>query len=206
MKSPTLKLLLTSLLCLFPALSAQASVDSTLKLDIKCYYQLRTSSSANKDTGTAKVIRLDTKQLLTLLSTQLNIRYAGGIQLEIATDGRVFVTDSKGGRLGDVSPYFHANFDTKSRIYDGSRNTETNQETTRNYFPVSFTIDLPELKVTISGIADEIYKVTSPNGDGVQIFTGHTDSNVSGSGNFGGMIAHFNGTLTLDGRKAIIKK
>ncbi|MEO8616142.1 MAG: hypothetical protein ABI600_13440 [Luteolibacter sp.] len=206
MKSKTLKLIVTCGLFLFPALSARASVDSTLRLDIKCYYQLKTSSSGGKDTGIVKVIRLDTKQLLVLLSTQLNIKYTGGSQLEIATDGRVFVTDSKDNRLGDVSTYFHADIDTKSRIYDGSRNILTNQQITRNYFPISFTINLPELKVTFSGIANELYKVTAPNGDDVQIFTGHTDANVSGSGNFGGMIAHFTGTLALDGRKAVIKK
>ena len=206
MKSPALNLLLTTGLFLCPALSVQASVDSILKLDIKCYYQLKTSSSATKDTGSVRVIRLDTKQLLALLSTQLDIRYTDGTQFEVATNGGVFVTDSKGNRLGDVSPYLHANFDLKSRIYDGSRIILTEEEISRNYFPVSFTINLPSLKVTFSGIANELYRVTAPNGDGVQIFQGHTDTNVSGSGSVEGIPAHFTGTLTLDGRKAIIKK
>lgn len=205
MKSRTLKLLLASGLFLFTALSARASVDSTLKLDINCYYQDKTTSSGSKETGNVKVIRLDTKQLLALLSTQLNIKYTDGSELEIATDGRVFVTDTKGNRLGDVSNYFSASFDTQSRIYDGSRNTLTNQESTRNYFPLSFTIDLPDLKVTVSGIANELYKVSIPNGDRVQIVTGRTQSSVSGSGNLGGLIAHFTGTLALDGRKALVK-
>ncbi len=205
MKPRTLTLLLASGLFLLAALPARASVDSTLRLDINCYYQDKTSNLNGKETGSVKMIRLDTKQLLALLSTQLNIRYTNGSELEIATDGRVFVIDSKGDRLGNVSNYFHARFDTQSRIYDGSRNPLTNQEATRNYFPVSFTIDLPELKVTVSGIANELYKVSVPNGDGVQIATGRTQSNVSGSGNLGGLIAHFTGTLALDGRQALIK-
>ncbi len=144
MKLRTLTLLLASGLFFLIALPARASLDSTLRLDINCYYQDKTSSSGDKESGSVKVIRLDTKQLLVLLSTQLNIRYAGASQLEVATDGRVFVIDSKGTRLGDVSTYFHANFDKKTQIYAGTRNTLTNQEATRNYFPVSFIEADPE--------------------------------------------------------------
>ena len=204
MKSKSFALLLTAGLFLIPALSAQASVDSTLRLDIKCYYQLKTAVSGVRELGYAKVVRLDSKQLLVLLSKQVGIKYPGGSQLEVDTDGRVFVTNSAGDRLGNVSKYFQATLDTQSRVWDGFHNTATNQETTRNYFPVSFTIDLPALKGTVSGMANELFKITPPTGDGLQLIIGHTDGDVNGSGTFGGARAYYNGKFALDGRKAVI--
>lgn len=204
MKSKTLHLLLATGIFLLPALTAQASVDSTLKLNIKCYYQLKTAVSGVKDIGIAKVVRLDSKQLIVLLGKEVSINYPGGSQLEVATDGKVFVTNSKGDRLADVSQYFHATLETQSRVYNGFRSTLTNQETTRNYFPVSFTIDLPSLKGTVSGMADEFFKVTPPNSDGLQLVVGHNNAEVNGRGTFGGTVAFYNGRLALDGRKAVI--
>ena len=206
MKSKPLRLLLATGLFLFPALTAQASVDSTLRLEIKCYYQLKTAVSGVKDIGTAKIVRLDSKQLIVLLSKDAGIKYPGGSRLEVATDGKVFVTNSKGDRLGDVSQYFHATLETQSRVYDGFRNTETGQETTRNYFPVSFTINLPSLKGTVSGMASELFKVTPPTGDGLQLVIGHSDADVNGRGSFDGALAYYNGKLALDGRKASVAK
>ena len=204
MKSNTLRLLLASGLFLLPALSAQASVDSTLRLDIKCYYQLKTYISGKKSIGIAKIVRLDSKQLIVLLGKQVGVKYPGGSQLEVAVDGRVFITDSSGDRLGNVSKYFQATLDTQSRVYDGFHNNETGQETTRNYFPVTFTIDLPGVKGTVSGMANELFKVTPPTGDGLQLLIGHTDADVNGNGSFQGALGYFNGKLALDGRKATV--
>ncbi|MEO5711941.1 MAG: hypothetical protein ABIT37_00485 [Luteolibacter sp.] len=206
MKSITYKLLLASGLFLLPALSAQASVDSTLRLDIKCYYQLKTYVSGVKSIGTAKVVRLDSKQLIVLLGKQVGIKYSGGSQLQVAVNGQVFITNSAGDRLGNVSKYLKADLDTQSRVYDGFHNNQTNQETTRNYFPVSFTMDLPGVKGTVYGMANELFKITPPTGDGLQLTIGHTDADVNGSGSFSGALAHYNGKLALDGRKAIISK
>jgi hypothetical protein len=99
-----------------------------------------------------------------------------------------------------------ANLDNASRVYSGSHNNETGQESTRNYFPISFKMDLPEVKGTIYGIATEAFELTPPNGDKIQIATGHTVSNVNGTGSFGATLAHYDGKLTLDGRKATIRK
>jgi|GEM_PF-4169440 len=206
MKTITFKLLLASGLFLLPALSAQASVNSTLRLDVKCYYQFKTSVSGVKSIGIAKVVRLDSKQLIVILGKQAGIRYPGGSQLEVTVNGQVFITNSKGDRLGNVSKYLQANLDTQSRVSDGFHNNQTNQETTRNYFPVSFTMDLPAVKGTVYGMANELFKITPPTGDGLQLTIGHTDADVNGTGSFSGALAHYNGKLALDGRSASINK
>lgn len=204
MKSHAFKLLLASTLFLLPSLTAQASVDSTLRLDIKCYYQFKSYISGVKSVGIAKIVRLDSKQLIVLLGKQAGINYPGGSQLEVAVNGQVFITDSSGDRLGNVSKYLRADLNTQSRVFNGSRNNETGQETSRNYFPVSFTMDLPAVKGTVYGMANELFKVTPPTGDGLQLVIGHTDADVNGNGKFSGATAFYNGTLALDGRKATI--
>ncbi len=206
MKSITSKLLLAGGLFLLPALSAQASVDSTLRIDILCYYQLKTYVSGVKSIGTAKVIRLDSKQLIVLLGKRAGVKYPDGSQLEVAVNGQVFITSSQGDRLRNVSKHLKANLETQSRVYDGYRNNQTNQETTQNYFPISFTMDLPGVKGTVYGMANELFRITSPTGDGVQIIRGHTEADVNGSGSFSSALAHYNGRLTLDGRRATISK
>ncbi len=206
MKSITFKLLLASGFFLLPSLSTQASVDSTLRLDIKCYYQLKTSVSGVKSIGIAKIVRLDSKQLIVLLGKQVGVSYPGGSQLEVAVNGQVFITNSKGDRLGNVSKYLKAELNTAGRVYDGFRNNQTGQETTRNYFPVSFTMDLPGVKGTVYGMANELFKITPPTGDGLQLTIGHTDADVNGNGKFNSATAYYNGKLALDGRKASISK
>jgi hypothetical protein len=206
MKSKSLTILLATGIFLLPGLSAQASVDSTLKLEAKFFYQLRDSVRGDKEIGSIKAVRIDSKQLLILLSKQAGIKYVGGTQLEVAVDGQVYVTDSKGNRLGNVSKYFQATFDTQSRLFGGSRNVKTGQEISRNYFPVSFTIDLPQLKGTLKGLASELFKVTTPTKDGVQITSGTTTADVDGKGNFAGALSYFDGKITLVGRQAVVIK
>ena len=206
MKSILSKLAVASGLFLLPTLSAQASVNSTLNVNIVCYYQVSTSVSGPYSLGTANIVRLDSKQLIVLLARQTGVNYPGGSQLEVAVNGQVFITDSSRNRLGNVSKYLSANLDTASRVYNGFRNNQTRQETTRNYFPISFTMDLPGVKGTVYGMTNELFKVTAPSEDGIQYIIGHTDAAVNGTGSFTGALAHYNGNLVLDGRKATIRR
>jgi len=206
MKSTSQNIALVLALLASSSLALQASVDSILNLDVKCYFQQKTSTSGASESGKVGMVRLDGKQLLSLLSKQLSISFSGGSQLKISTKGRVYVADAKGNVLGDVSAYFRAKLDDQDPLFDGSVNHVTLQEKSRNYFPVSFTIDLPALKGTITGVAIEDFAVGAANGDGVQIVTGNSNSMVNGTGSLDGGICCFDGKMNLKGREAIISK
>lgn len=191
-------------LLLVPALPLHASVDSNLTLELKCHTQQKFSTSGPNEYGTVRTVRLDAKQLLILVAKQLAVKFPSGAQLKVATSGKVYVTDSKGNVLKDVSPYFKANLSTKSRLFNGSANTVTGKENSRNYFPLAFAIKLPGLEGKVSGVAVEDFKVTSPDGDGIQVTTGLIETLVSGPGRADGGLALYDGSLYLKGRKATV--
>lgn len=201
MKSKSLNLLIAAGLFLFPALT-HASVDSFLKLDLTYYYQEKLSSNEEGNSGKVRIARIDAKQLLDLIGKQLGANFPKGSQLKVAVDGKVYATDSDGNTLRDVSQYLEAKVSTKNRLFDGNVNHVTRKEDSRNYFPISFIIELPGLEGTVEGIAIETFKVGPPNKDGVQITTGQISSTVNGNGMVGVGAAYFEGTMELTGRQA----
>ncbi|RYD23188.1 MAG: hypothetical protein EOP88_05210 [Verrucomicrobiaceae bacterium] len=195
---------LAASLLLAPALPLHASVDSNLTMEVKCHTQQKFSTSGPNEYGSVRTVRLDAKQLLTLVAKQISKKIPSGAQLKIATDGKVYVTDSKGTVLHDVSPYFKATLNEKQRLFNGSANTATGKENSKNYIPLTLTLKLPGLNGTLKGIAVENFKVTSPNSDGVQITTGNTIAEVNGKGQADGKTALFDGSLYLKGREATV--
>lgn len=191
-------------LLLAPALPLHASVDSNLTLEVKCHTQQKFSTSGPNEYGSVRTVRLDAKQLITLLAKQLSKKFPSGAQLKVATDGKVFVTDSKGTVLNDVTAYLKADLNQKQLLFNGSANTATGKENSKNYFPLSLAIKLPGLSGTVKGIAEENFKVTSPNSDGVQITTGNIETEVNGKGKSEGNLALFDGSLYLKGRSATV--
>ena len=130
-------------LLLAPALPLHASVDSNLTLEVKCHTQQKFSTSGPNEYGSVRTVRLDAKQLITLLAKQLSKKFPSGAQLKVATDGKVFVTDSKGTVLNDVTAYLKADLNQKQLLFNGSANTATGKENSKNYFPLSLAIKLP---------------------------------------------------------------
>ncbi len=189
-------------LLLLPWLPAAASVDSNLTLELKCHSQQKFSTSGPNKFGSVRTVRLDAKQLLILVAKELSVKVPSGAQLKIATNGSVFITDFEGSVLHDVSRYFKARLDTNNLLFNGSANSQTGKEISRNYFPLAFIIGLPGLQGTVSGIAVENLKVTSPSSDGIQITTGNIETLISGKGSVDGGIALYDGSLYLKGRKA----
>ncbi|MES2439539.1 MAG: hypothetical protein V4584_10750 [Verrucomicrobiota bacterium] len=206
MKSNPLTPIISAGLFLLPALTLQASVDSVLKLDLKCYYQEKISTSDTKEKGDVEVVRLDSKQLLKLLSKQAGVKFPGGSKLMVAVDGKVFVADSKGRTVGDVSTYFKAKLDGDNSLFDGKYNRENGEEDSTNYFPISFTINLPALKGTVTGLAIEDFKVGKADKFGIQQLNGKTTSAVNGKGQVEGKLAYYDGRMNLNGKQAIIVK
>ncbi|GAA5130202.1 hypothetical protein JIN84_04380 [Luteolibacter yonseiensis] len=206
MKSHFLKPLLASGLFLVPAISLQAGVETTLKLDLRCYYQKRISTSNSHVTGDVEAVRLDSKQLLKLLAKQTGLKYSGGSQLRVATSGKVIVTDSKGNAIADVSRYFTATLAQDDSIFDGKYKRDTLEQKTTNYFPISFTINLPALKGTVSGIATEKLDISKPDKFDIQRSESKSSANVNGQGQLSGNVAYFDGKLSLSGKDAAILK
>lgn len=186
------------------AVSLQASVDSVMKLELLGYMQKKSSTSETTERGSVDRFRVESKQLLSLIAKQSATKFPSGSKLQVTTDGTVYVADSKGKWVTDVSEYLEVAFDDKNRLFDGKRNVVTGTESSKNYFPVSLAIRLPGLTGTVSGIAIENFKVRDPDGDGVRIITGDSKSTVNGKGTVEEGPALYDGRLRLIGRRAEI--
>jgi hypothetical protein len=206
MKSKTLHRLLATALFFLPTLSLQASIESTLKVNLKCYYQARTVTANNNISGQVNTVRLDSKQLIRLISRKVGSSYPNGSKLIVAADGSVQVADSRGKFLRDVSQYFSLENDQSSDLFSGKRNTLTKVENSRSYYRTRLTIAVPEIEVTCEGILIEDLKVTTPNKLKVQVSTGNSTSNISGNGTVDGKPAFCDGSLKLDGKQAEVIK
>jgi hypothetical protein len=204
MKSKTWKLLLTAGLCL--PLSLQASVDTVLSLDLTCYVQDKILASGGVDVGKVGVLRLNAKQLLILASRQLGVKYPGGTQLLVALDGTISAVDSKGNVVSDLSKLYHVERNVKNRLFDGKSNQTTGQENSRDYYPITFTINLNDLKCRVSGLAIGNLDVSAPNKYGTQHISGNSSSAVNGKGSSNAELAYYNGKLSLSTRGEVIQE
>lgn len=194
--------LLSSALLLASGPVLHASVDSVLTLDLKCFYQDSSIVKGDTQYGKAGTLRVDSKQLIILISRESNTKFPSGSQLTVMTDGKVFVTPPKGGAPTDVTRYISATIASDKGVYHGSYNFKTGQQNLRNYYPITLKIKLPTLKATIKGTATEDLNTRKPDTDGVQISTSATKSAVSGDGWSKDMKAYFEGTLLMKGRQA----
>ena len=171
-----------------------------LTLTMNCYRQQRyvttgTNISANVDT-----VRIDSKQLLTLLEKELSRKFPQGAQLKVATDGKVWVTDSKAVPITEVSAYLNATLDDGVRLLNGQRNLATGQENTRSYYPITLTFNFSTLQGSVKGILMENLVVGSPDRYGFHIGTEKSAGTVNGSGSYNGNPAYFDGSLKLQGK------
>ncbi len=205
MKPTAPKFLLALSFVLLPSLSLHAAVDSLLILNARGYSQKRVTTSPDRVVGQVATARLDTKQLLQLLARDAGIRYTNGSRLKVVA-GEVFVADSNGKVLGDVSQYFQLAVNANSGLMNGTRNLTTGEERTQTYQPMTFTIKLPTLKGKVSGLLTENIQISSANKLGVQEARANSDASVSGKGDINGSPAYFEGTIQLRGHEAILNR
>lgn len=205
MKSTAHKLLLAIGLISLSSLSLNAAVDSLLILDAKCYSQKKVVTTPERVEGQVAKTRLDTKQLLQLLAKDVGVTYTNGSRLKVVA-GEVYVADSNGKELGNVSQYFQLMVNTNSGLLNGARNLKSNEERTQNYQSMSFTINLPRLKGKVTGLLTEKIEISSPNKLGVQVARANGGANVSGKGAINGNLAYFEGDFRLEGREAILNR
>ncbi|MEX1116923.1 MAG: hypothetical protein WEB53_16875 [Akkermansiaceae bacterium] len=191
-------------LFLSSAVSLQARVDSVLKLELKRSTQKISSTSSTTVKGRVINSRVDSKQLLKLIAKTRDTQFPSGSKLQVAVDGTVYVADSKGKWMTDVSEYLRVEFDDQNSLFDGHRNLVTGTETTKTFFPIRLVINLPSVKGSVSGIANEDFKAREPDSDGVRILSVGSKSMVNGRGPVEGGTALYQGTLRLAGRRAEI--
>jgi len=205
MKSNSLKLILSAGLFLLPAMSLQAGLDTVLKVELNCYFQAKTSLSGNIDAGKVGNVRLNSKQLLTLIGRERGIRFPYGSQLKVTDVGYVYVADSNGNSILDASPYVQVTFFKGKELLNGKINIANGKEDTRTYYQLALRLNLTTLKGTLRGIGIEDLIVTAPDRDGIQIARGNTDSTVNGKGIVNGGTGYFDGRINLKGRSAVIR-
>lgn len=205
MKSTAHKLLFATGSISLSSLSLNAAVDSLLILDAKCYSQKKVTRTPERVVGQVATTRLDTKQLLQLLAKDVGVTYTNGSRLKVVA-GEVYVADSNGKELGNVSQYFQLMVNAGSGLLNGTRNLTSNEERTKNYQSMSFTINLPRLKGKVTGLLTEQLEISSPNKLGVQEARANGTANVSGKGTFNGNLAYFEGDFRLEGREAILNR
>jgi hypothetical protein len=204
MMTPTLKWITAASLCLLPYTSLQAAVDSTIDVNLKCYYQSKFTSTQDRITGKVSTLRLSGKQLVTLLAKKSGIKYANGSRLK-SVDGVIFVADAKGRALGDVSKYFQIKISSIGTLFNGSRDLVGGKEKSRSYETVTFSLNLPGLEGTISGVLLDDLTIEAPNKFGVQYSTAAGTANINGVGLVDTKSAYFDGTMSLMGREAYVK-
>ena len=189
-------------LFLLTVLPLHASVDSILILAVNCYYQQKVATAGTLIAGNVDIVRVDSKQLLILLQKELAMNFPRGAQLQLATDGKVYVVDSKSVMVTDVSTYISATVDDGVRLLNGQRNLATKQENTRNYYPITLTFNFATLQGTIKGILMEKLVCSAPDRYGFNVTAEKSNATVNGSGSFNGNVAYFDGTLSLLGKTA----
>jgi hypothetical protein len=205
MKSITHQFLLAFSLLLLPSLSLHAAVDSLLFLDAKCYFQKKIATTPDRMVGKVEMTRLNTKQLLQILTRDTGINYTNGSRLKVVA-GAIFVADANSKTLGDVSQYFQLTVNTQAGLLSGTRNLTTGAEQTRTYQSMSFTINLPTLKGKMNGLLTEDTQISSPNRLGIQEARASGNANINGKGTINRSPAYFEGTFRLSGYEAILNR
>ena len=205
MKLTNYRFLVTGGLLLLPSFSMQAAVDSLLTLNAKCYSQQKLTTTPDRVVGEVTTTRLETKQLLAMLAKDAGLRYTNGSRLKVVA-GAIFVADSNGKVLGNVSKYFQFKVDTNSNLFQGNRNLMTGEERTQSYQPMTFTIHLPKLKANVSGLLTNSVRISSPNKLGVQEAFADGNANISGEGLINRNLGYIEGTFELRGHEAILNR
>ncbi|MES2658756.1 MAG: hypothetical protein V4689_09060 [Verrucomicrobiota bacterium] len=202
MKSNSLKFLLSAGLFLLPAMSAQAGLKAVLNVDINGYFQAKKSVSGGIESGQVGVVRLESKQLLSLIAQEMGIRFSNGSLLMVSDQAEVYVADAAGNFITNVSPYVKLELKKGNELLHGKVNILNGKEDSRTYFPLALRLNLTKLQGTLHGIGIEEMLVTQPDGDGVQIFRGNTNCSLNGKGVINGGAGLFDGVINIKGRNA----
>jgi hypothetical protein len=204
MKSKPFKLFLSAAVLLVSSLGAQASVDSALSLDLTSFYQESYSVKGDIENGKSTKVRVNSKDLITLIGREAKIGFKNGSKLMVGTDGSVYVASPDGKTHTDVSAYLTSSVPAEGAVVDGKLNLSTGQQDRRNYYILTLELNLPEIRGTVTGVATETFSVSKPTRDGVQIFKGSTKASVSGQGYTRSKTSFFQGSATLKGREAAV--
>ncbi len=205
MKSNLLRLSLSAGLFLLPALSLHAEVDAALKVEVDSYYQSNFSTGGKFDSGKVKKVRINSKQLLKLVSQEKGFNFPSGSKLMVTDVGYVYVANSKGQEILAAAPYIQMDLQKSDELFDGKINVQNDKENARTYYKIVLKLDLSVAKGSLSGVAIEKVNVSEPNRDGIQKTLTETKSPVNGKGVVNGGTGYFDGNIKLQGRGAVIR-
>lgn len=205
MKSKTLQLIITAGLLICPALAQETSVSSILTLDMKYYYQQSGTPSGTAGAGKVGVVRVSSKQLLNLAANQLGVRFPNGTRLLATAEGGVFAVNQKGTVLNDLSALFVLTRDTANLLFDGRSKQPAGQQTSRNYYPATFTFKVGGLDGSVGGILIETFEITAPDKFSIRRISSDSNTEVSGKGTYNNSLSYYEGKLKLTGRTALIQ-
>ena len=205
MKSKTLQLLLAAGLLICPALAEETSVNSTMTLNMKCYFQQSGTPTGTVGAGKVGVFRVDSKQLLKLAGSQLGIGFPSGTRLLATADGGVFAVNQKGVVIRDLSTFFSLKRDTENLLFDGRSKQPAGQQTSKNYYPATFTMNVAGLTGTVGGLLIETFKITAPDKFGVRRISSDSTTSVSGKGTYGSSLSYYDGDFKLSGKTALVQ-
>lgn len=205
MKSKSLQLLLAAGLLVSPALAEETSVNSTLTLNMKCYFQQSGTPTGTVGSGKVGVFRVDTKQLLKLAGSQLGVGFPSGTRLLATADGGVFAVNQKGVVIKDLSTFYALKRDTANLLFDGRSKQPAGKQTSKNYYPATFTMNVAGLTGTVGGLLIETFKITAPDAFGVRRISSDSTTAVSGKGTYGSSLSYYDGDFKLSGKAALLK-
>ncbi len=205
MKSSSRNLTLATGLLLLSTSGLQAA-ESEIKLDLTSYVQKELSVSSSTEKGKIDKVRLNSKDMLKLLSKQAGVEISGGAKLIFDETGKVFIVDPNKNRRIDVTRYMSAELDLATQLFEGKRSLETQKEDSKRYFPVTFNMDLSGLNASVQGLVIEKFKTTSPDKDGIQRITTFSETPFNGQGAVNNKTAYFDGEIIIKSRSATINK
>ena len=189
-------------LFLLPAASLHAELDAVLRLDVRCYFQAKESASNKAMTGKVGKVRLNAKQLLSLIAKEKGVKFPNGSMLMAADDGSVFVADSRRAFIVDVSEFVLLVFERDEQLFNGRMSLKTGKEKSSTYYPLALDLKLASVQGTLHGIGIEKRTIGEPKKTGVQLTRGRTQSDINGKGMINGGVGYCEGKIDLKGKTA----
>lgn len=201
MKTRSLRTLLLAAAMLLPALPANATVPAPLDLFFAYYFQASQQSDGTVFKGDVKRVRVNSKDLLALLSQQTGINFPKGARIVVDPSGHTSVTEKKGTFIVDTSAFVLAEFGDS--LFQGSFNNETEQEKSTSFIAFRLLVNIPVtfLELELIGMAKEDFNSTKINKHGTQKSRGKTKCEVTGRGNVDGDLILGEGNVSLTGKE-----
>lgn len=206
MKTKTLQWIITAGLLICPALAQEATVNSFLTVDMKCYYQQSGTATGTVGAGKVGVFRISSKQLLQIAAKQLGVKFPSGAKLLVTPDGSVYAVKQNGSVIRSLSDFYTLKRDTENLLFDGRSKQPAGKQTSKNYYPSTLNINVAGLVGTIGGVQIETFNISAPDKFGIRRISSDSKTEISGAGTYNNSLSYYVGDMKLTGKTALIQK